>query len=72
MEDLQAAVDFTKANFWGSVQVKEEMFEEWKAGEQFRWRKTYSQLLTRLLGALWNRNKPSLDLIEDVANRLLE
>ena len=71
VEDLQAAVDLYKGEFLGSVQVKEEMFEEWKAGEQFRWRKTYSQLLTRLLGALWNRNKPSLDIIEDVANRLL-
>ena len=71
VEDLQAAVDLYKGEFLGSFQVKEEMFEEWKAGEQFRWRKTYSQLLTRLLGALWNRNKPSLDIIEDAANRLL-
>lgn len=72
IEDLQKAVGLYKGDFLGSVQVREEVFEEWKAGEQFRWRKIYSQLLTKLLGALWNRDKPSLDLIEDVANQLLE
>ena len=68
---LQGAADLYLGEFLATVNVKEEIFNEWKAREQFRIGKNYSRVLTKLLSALWRSEGQPVERMEDVANQLL-